>query len=118
MSWIGGQKTDFWDRNQKFRYLIMAEIAKRLLEQPELLERGRRYLETHMAPNAQVAGSYRAWKKIIDRPAEEIVRRWLDDTEEGDTLRANPPLFDVVEGAARIRASSEASAWAKNAYRP
>jgi hypothetical protein len=115
-SWIGSQKTDFWDRSQKFRYLIMAEIAKRLVEQPELIEQGRRHLETSMAHDKQVVPFYRAWKAIIDCPAEEIARRWLADTDEGDMLRANPPLFDIVEGETRRRVSAEASAWAKQAH--
>lgn len=117
-SWIGTHKTDFWDRNQKFRYLIMAEIARRLVERPELVEHGRRYLETVMAGDKQVSPFYRAWKALIDRPVDEIVRRWLADTEEGDFLRANPPLFDVVEGAARKRISAEANRWAESADRP
>jgi hypothetical protein len=116
-SWIGKQKTDFWDRNQKFRYLIMAEVARRLVEKPELVERGRRYLETVMAGDKQVSTFYHAWKAIIDRPVDEIARRWLADSEEGDFLRANPPLFDVVEGDARKRISAEASNWAENGHR-
>lgn len=116
-NWIGTQKTDFWDRNQKFRYLIMAEVARRLVERPELVERGRYYLDTVMAGDKQVSAFYQAWKSIIDRPVEEIARRWLADTEEGDLLRANPPLFDVVEGEERTRISAEASRWAENGHR-
>lgn len=90
---------------------MMVEIARRLVENPELVKAGAQYLETHMAGNAQVAEHYRLWKSLLRRPVGELVRRWLADTDEGDYLRANPPLFLVIDDETRKRISAEASHW-------
>lgn len=92
-----------------FRYFLMAETARRLRADPRLREAGKIHLEKSMSGRPGLRRQYDLWKKLIDGPVEELVTRWLADTAEGDMLRANPPIFCVIDDETRKRISVQIS---------
>ncbi len=113
-SWIQPQIKRFWDRNQKLRYLMALEIARQIVERPELIERGRRYIDQRLSTGHQTRPYDLMWRKVLERPAEEIGRRLIADTDEGDMLRASAPVFKVIEAKTRRRLLAEADMWSLN----
>lgn len=93
----------FYDRNQKLKYLYACETARRLVEKPSLIEGGKRYLQSKIAPNPRMKRYYLLWNQLLERPPDEIARRLLADTPEGEQLRDSMPVFEPIEGEIRAR---------------
>lgn len=108
-------KQRFWDRNQKFRYLMLVETARRIVENPDLIEFARLYLDKSMAGVPSSRLYYKLWSELLDRPPPEIARRLLADTPEGERLRDSAPIFEVIEDGVRRQISHEATEWARRA---
>lgn len=97
----GCEPMEFYDRSQKLRYLYARETARRLVEQPALVERGRRYLEKHIAPDPQMRRYYALWDRVLRYPAAEIAKRLTANDPEGQQLRDSMPVFEPIEGKVR-----------------
>jgi hypothetical protein len=91
----------FYDRSQRLKYLYARETARRLLEKPSLVERGKQFLEAKIAPNPRMRRYYLLWRGLLERPPQEIARRLMADTPEGEQLRDSMPVFEPIEGKAR-----------------
>lgn len=93
----------FYDRSQKLKYLYACETARRLVENPSLIESGKRYLKSKTAPNPRMKRYYLLWDRVLERPPGEIAQRLIADTPEGEQLRDSMPVFEPIEGEVRER---------------
>jgi hypothetical protein len=101
-------KDHFHDNHDRRAYLRTVEVAKRIVDEPELVQRGRAFLErfTRNEPNHRTA--YEAWNDLLRLSPEEIAIRLLADNEQGTLLRDSAPVFVVFsrEEALRLWASA------------
>ena len=74
-------------------------IAERLSQHPELLQLAQENLDRWTARNAGFPGllrCYAEWRRILERPVEDICRVLSSDTEEARRLRQNSPFAGVL----------------------
>jgi hypothetical protein len=89
-------KSSFRDRHERRAYIRAFLVAKRLLERPELVARGRRYLERFVKDDPGQRRVYDMWMETLERPVEEIVVELLSDDARGASLRETAPVFVVI----------------------
>lgn len=92
------QKSVFHDRHERRCYERSLEIARRIVDQPSLLENARAYLERHVKSDPHQAVYYALWTALIQRGPHEIARALLDDSALGAELRGSAPVFVVLSG--------------------
>jgi len=92
-------KAEFYDRHEWRAYLRMVEVARRLVDAPELLERGRDYLEKFVRGDPHQKHIYQLWRAALALPVEDIARHLLADDERGAALRESAPVFVVISAA-------------------
>ncbi len=92
------------DRNKVRSYELARIVAARLLENPALVEEGRKYLERHLKHDPAQRAYYELWSGLIDLGAEEVASRLLADSPEGELLRDTRPVFYVPSNAERADA--------------
>lgn len=109
------REMQFYDRSQKLKYLYACETARRLVEKPSLIESGKRYLKSKIAPNPRMKRYYLLWNELLERPPGEIAQRLMADTPEGEQLRDSMPVFEPIEGEVRERIVRESKSAIDNA---
>jgi len=102
-------KRHFRDRYELRAYARAALLAKRLLEAPELVARGRAYLDRFVRIDPRQQRIYALWREALGLPVDELVRHLLADDERGASLRETAPVFvvipaDEVSGLVRLAA--------------
>ncbi len=102
-------KRAFRDAYERRAYLRAFLLAKRLLEQPELVARGRDYLERFVKDDPRQRRSYRLWVDTLRLPTEQIVIDLLSDDPKGAALRETAPVFVVIP-AEDVRALANSTA--------
>jgi len=102
-------KDRFYDAHERRSYLRTVEVAKRIVDDPSLIEEGRDYLERFVRDDPHQRGGYELWTETLQLPPEEIARRLLSDTENGAELRNTAPVFVVISAGEAQRL------WAENA---
>jgi len=90
-------KAHFRDAHERRAYLRSVEIARRIVEDRDLLDRGRRFTDRHMRDDPHQKVAYRLWCDLLRFPAEEIARRLIADDDAGRYLRETAPVFTVIE---------------------
>ena len=105
------RKAQFYDLNERRSYEMTRAVAARLVDDPSLIEAGRRYLERHMRGDSAQGRAVAIWQGVLQRNASEIASMLLEDTPQGAFLRDTQPVFcvlplEVRKGiAARARAN-------------
>jgi hypothetical protein len=89
-------KTRFYDRHDHIAYLKAREIARRIVDNPALIEDARRWLEEVMAPDPHQARYAAMWREVLARPAVEIAAALVEDSERGQLLRETRPIFAMI----------------------
>ena len=89
-------KTVFRDRHELRAYLRALLLAKRLLENPDLVAQGEAYLERFVGPDPHQRQIYATWSGVIRLPVSVMVSRLLADDEGGAFLRDTAPVFVVI----------------------
>lgn len=89
-------KREFYDRHEKRSYLAAREIARRIVDDPDLLLAGREFIERFMRPDPHQELYYRLWDELLRLPPTEIARRLLEDSDQGALLRDTYPVFVVL----------------------
>ena len=89
-------KRSFYDAHERRAYLRMVEVARRIVDDESLVQRGRAHLERFARNDARQAHAYRAWSSLLLRPPEDIARALLADDDRGATLRDTAPVFVVI----------------------
>lgn len=91
------------DRNREFKLALFRETCSRILDDPTLIENGRRHMQRFMAQDSRMSKYYHLWQSVIDLPPTEMCRRLLADTPEGEALRDSSPVFVVLPPSVRMR---------------
>lgn len=89
------------DRNKRHNYELACLIAAKLIEDPSLVEHGRRHLERHIKCSPFQRRYYEMWSKLLTLEPREIASRLVAQSPEGDLLRDTRPVFYVIEAAER-----------------
>jgi hypothetical protein len=76
-------------------------VAAKLQEQPERIEIARRNLERWSEIGGRSQPYWDAWRKILDRPLEEVLKLLEEDSEKMIALRQATPFAGVLEPADR-----------------
>lgn len=86
-------KAVFRDRHDRIDYLKACEEARRVLADPSLLQSAREYLETAMAPQANLHAHVARWRAVLALPAAQVAALLVEDSAEGQALRETRPVF-------------------------
>lgn len=95
-------KREFRDGHDRRAYMRSLEIAKRIVDDPSLLLKGRQFLERHVRPDAHQQSVFAIWSAILDLPAREVARILIADDERGQSLRETAPVFTVILPASKM----------------
>ena len=90
------RKTSFRDRHEHRVYVRSLEIARRIADDPRLIDQGRRFMERHMRDDPHQRVTYELWSALLDLPAAEVANRLIADDEMGSLLRETAPVFVVM----------------------
>lgn len=93
----------FHDRNHRYGYLVARENARRIAADPAVAEVGRQHLEAHSAGDPLQRDGTALWRSIFAAGPEEVVRRLLDRSAEGDYARQTAPSFGALPPRMRAR---------------
>lgn len=86
-------KQDFYDAHERRAYERAVELANSLLQRPDLLAAGARFLERFIRPDAQQAHVYRVWTALLRCPSGEVASALVEDSDYGRFLRETAPPF-------------------------
>lgn len=86
-------KARFHDAHERRAYLRAMEIAKRIIDDPNLIAVGARYLDQFMRDDPHQAEACRIWRGVLAQPPEQIARALLEDSVSGAELRNTAPVF-------------------------
>jgi hypothetical protein len=89
-------KTSFYDSHERRAYLRMVEVARKIVDDPALIKRGRRFLERFIQDKLGQSLAYKAWANLLAEPPETIARELLSNSERGSFLRDSAPVFVVL----------------------
>jgi hypothetical protein len=95
-------KTEFYDRHERRAYLRAVEMAKRIIDNPEVIEHARLFLDRHVRHDPHQHAAFETWRELLDRPPETIARALLEDSDNGAELRGSAPVFFVLGGEPRL----------------
>ena len=96
-------KERFYDAHERRAYLRSVEIAKRILDEPSLIAKGRGYLDRFVRDDPSQAVVFQLWQRALAWPPEEMVRQFLADSDQGSALRDSAPVFVVLPKADALR---------------
>jgi hypothetical protein len=86
-------KRRFHDAHERRAYARAVETAKRIVDDPALVERGRHFAERFMRPDPHMARYYEMWSKLLDEDPGTIARSLIEDSQRGALLRDSSPVF-------------------------
>lgn len=92
-------RVSFHDRHDRIAYAKACAVAQRLRADPSLVARGRAWLERFVAPDPHQAAALKAWRRMLDLPAETIADRLEEDSPEAQWLRETRPVFCTFSSA-------------------
>ncbi|MSP02870.1 MAG: hypothetical protein EXR07_17760 [Acetobacteraceae bacterium] len=86
-------KTSFRDRHERLRYLKAREIARRLPDEPHMIEQARRFVEETMARDPHQTTYVAMWRALLALPPGDIAAALIEDSDRGELLRETSPVF-------------------------
>jgi hypothetical protein len=86
-------KTSFRDRHERLKYLKACETARRIIDDPRLVEQARRFVEDAMAPDPHQQVYTLMWRELLSFPATDIAAALIEDSDRGQLLRETSPVF-------------------------
>jgi hypothetical protein len=102
-------KSTFRDSHERRAYFRAFLLAKRLISDPNLVARGRAYLDRFVKDDPRQSHIYKLWSDAIQLPVEELALTLLADDLQGAALRESAPVFVVIP-ADEVRALASAAA--------
>jgi len=93
-------KERFYDAHERRVYWRSVEVARRIVDDPSLLYRGRAFLERFVRDDPRQRQSYQLWVVTLGLGAETVARRLVADDELGERLRESAPVFSPISEAA------------------
>ena len=100
----------FWDRNQRFNYLVARENARRIVSDPGVVACKLAHLEKFAANDPGQAKSYRMWKALLALRAAQIAAQSTERSDHGDCVRATAPAFGALAPSVRAELLRKAQA--------
>ncbi len=91
------KKSSFYDNHERRAYLRFVEIAKRIMDDPNIIQSGIKFIKAHMRDDPHQARAYTRWAEILKQPPAAIVTSLLEDSPSGQWLRDTAPVFVVVD---------------------
>ncbi len=89
----GATKRASHDAHQRRAWLRTAEIARRIVEEPELVTGAQRFIEKFVRDDPHQVSAYRVWSGLLRRPPAQIAAALLEDSPHGAELRETAPVF-------------------------
>ncbi len=86
-------KQHFHDAHERRAYLRAVETAKRLADDPTLLQPGRTFAERFMRMDPHLSPYYALWLDLLSKDALSVARSLIEDSEQGALLRDTSPVF-------------------------
>jgi hypothetical protein len=84
------------------------EVARRIREQPELLEPIRARIEDWLRHGSVARFYAQAWQEILSRDLESLLEAIVDPGERGKDLRQCTPFAGILDPRTRWRILAEA----------
>ena len=103
-------KSTFRDAHERRTYFRAFLLAKRLIDDPRLIERGRAYLDRFVKNDPRQRHVYKLWVEAMQLPVDEIVLDLLTDNARGNALRESAPVFVVIP-AEEVRALTKTATY-------
>lgn len=94
--YAGPMKSHFRDRYELRSYARIVLLARRLLDSPELVGRGRAYLDQFMAGDPHQRQAVEAWRAALEAPVDQLVALLLADDPRSAALRETAPVFTTI----------------------
>jgi hypothetical protein len=86
-------KTAFRDRHEQLRYAKFVEVARRLRQNPAMIDDARAFILTHMQSDPHQREYADRWVAVLALRVEMIIDKLLAESPEGDLLRDTAPPF-------------------------
>ena len=86
-------KTAFRDRREQLRYAKFVEVARRLRQNPAIIDDARGFVLAHMHPDPHQRAYAERWLVVLALSVETMIDKLLTDDAEGDLLRDTAPPF-------------------------
>ena len=86
-------KTAFRDRHEQLRYAKFVEVARRVRQNPAIIDDARAFVSAHMLTDPHQRAYAERWLTVLDLPVEVMIDKLLADSQEGDLLRDTAPPF-------------------------
>lgn len=83
----------FHDRHEWVDYLKAAEVARRIVADPSIIEDARRFVAWRMLPDPHQSDYAKMWQELLSRPPAEIAAALTEDSPRGRLLRETAPVF-------------------------
>lgn len=91
------------DLAQKRSLAYHQAVARRLLDEPALIEQARERLAAWISEGGRAAPLARRWTEILDRPLPEVVAFLESDNDEARQLRQATPFAGFLSPQQRWR---------------
>lgn len=96
-------------RNEARSLALHREVARRIREQPELLEPVRARVDGWLREGTVARTYAEAWRELLSRELDELLEAVIDPSERGRDLRQCTPFAGVIDPRTRWRILDEAS---------
>lgn len=89
-------KARFRDAHERRAYQRALEVARRIVDDPSLLEKGRAFLDRFVKDDPRQRRGYALWIETLRLEPEQVVRLLIADDEQGAFLRETAPVFTTI----------------------
>jgi hypothetical protein len=102
-------KTRFHDRHDRVDYLKACDVARRIVDDPSLIEAARHFVETAMLADPHQRTYAEMWRAVLRLSPAEIAAELVADTARGQFLRETRPVFGKGLTSRQVAALLEAA---------
>jgi hypothetical protein len=95
------RKREFYDTHERRSYARHWATAMQLVQEPQLLEHAKAFLERFVRPDPHQRHVYAAWSKLIESSPAEVAISLIEDSAAGAFLRETAPPFRKATEADR-----------------
>ena len=89
-------KERFYDAHERRAYLRILEVARRIVDDPSLLQLGQAFLDQFVRDDPRQRQNYDLWVAALRLGPEQVARGLIADDERGARLRESAPVFSPI----------------------
>ena len=93
----------FHSRSQRFSYLVACENARRIRDDPAILEAGKAHLDRFSRPDPHQRDGYALWLRLLEDGQQAVAAALMDRSAWGDWVRETAPSFGGLPARTRTR---------------